>query len=307
MTEQDLLLMEKAILLAEECKPKIDSTPKVGAIIAIGGTTLGRGRRGAGDENDDEHAEFNAFEKVDDKTQLPQATLYTTLEPCTREVRTKELECCTELILQYGINRVFIGILDPNQGVTGKGLWKLQDLGVEVELFPPDLAWKLRAINTAFIRSQQTLGATIVSPKNGELLKTYTTGGKHTIQLECLNAPTDIANHLIVYREGLYYPQWGPFRHIAKKSWEINAHFGATGEHTLHIVTVNELGRALIQYYRKVTNLNIERRKKLQASFTGVDLGMLGGDYFGIEMTGLPKGIRSEASVTVTVAKSPMA
>jgi hypothetical protein len=72
-------------------------------------------------------------------------------------------------------------MLDPNQGVTGKGLWKLQDSGVEVELFPPGLAGQIRAINAPFIRSQQTLGATIISPKSGEILKTHQTAGRHPV------------------------------------------------------------------------------------------------------------------------------
>jgi pyrimidine deaminase RibD-like protein len=81
---------------------------KVGAVIAIGNKPLGRGRRGRGNEGDDDHAEQDALKQVADVTQLPQATLYTTLEPCTRAVRTKELECCTELILQHKIKKVFI-------------------------------------------------------------------------------------------------------------------------------------------------------------------------------------------------------
>src|SRR5437899_1830713 len=140
MADQDLALMRQAITWAEECNPMKESIPKVGAIIAVDGVAIGHGRRGTGNEGDDEHAECDAIGRVEDKGRLPQATLYTTLEPCTRAVRSKELECCTELILQHKIKKIFIGILDPNQGVTGKGLWELQTHGVEVELFPHDLA-----------------------------------------------------------------------------------------------------------------------------------------------------------------------
>jgi pyrimidine deaminase RibD-like protein len=259
---------------------------------------IGRGRRGTGQEGDDHHAERNALDQVTDKSMLPEATLYTTLEPCTRHVRSKPLECCTELIRQYQIKKVFIGILDPNQGVTGKGLWGLQDTGVEVNLFPHDLAQQIRASNAAFTRSQQTLGARIVAPNEGDELRTYETAGKHPIRFKCLNPPR-VDTYLLSYRGGQYWPQPGPFRQIEQGVWEIDAHFGTTGEHVLQLVTANDLGSVLIQYYRKVVELNRSRREK---SRDKIDLSILGDAYRGIEMNGLQKGLRLEASVTVVVA-----
>jgi pyrimidine deaminase RibD-like protein len=187
--KRDIEFMKLAISWANGCQPIKESIPKVGAVIAFGQEVIGRGRRGTGQEGDDEHAEWHAIEQVKNKSLLAQATLYTTLEPCTQEVRSKPLECCTELIRQHQIKRVFIGILDPNQGVTGKGLWHLQNAGVEVDLFPHDLSKEIRIQNAAFIRSQQTLGATIVAPSNGDELRTYETGGKHPIRFKCLNPP----------------------------------------------------------------------------------------------------------------------
>jgi hypothetical protein len=234
---------------------------------------------------------------------LPEATLYTTLEPCTKEVRTKGLESCTEQIHQHKIRRVFIGMLDPNQGVTGKGLWKLQDSGVEVALFPDNLAQQIRSMNAPFVRSQQTLGATIISPKDGDILKTYQTHGRYTIRLNCLNPPgTD--NYLLSFRQGLCWPQPHPFRQIKERVWEIDAYSGGpAGERTLHIVTVNDLGRTLIEYYQKVIRFNLDRREKLKNKISPAHLELLGGDYPGIQMNGLPKGVRSEASVAVIIAE----
>ena len=137
MTNADKDQMLRAIEQAKKCKPIAERIPKVGAIIAIGKRVIARGHRGTGNMNDDDHAELTAIKKVEDKSQLPQTTLYTTLEPCTKEVRSDPLKCCTELIKQLKFKKVFIGILDPNQGVTGKGLWDLQQHGIDVELFPP--------------------------------------------------------------------------------------------------------------------------------------------------------------------------
>jgi len=105
-------LMNKAIALAEKCEPVADRIPKVGAVIAIGDVVIGHGHRGTGTKGDDDHAEMVAISKVFDKSQLHAATLYTTLEPCTKEVRSDPTKCCTELIKQYGIRQVF-GIGSP--------------------------------------------------------------------------------------------------------------------------------------------------------------------------------------------------
>src|ERR1700689_2664021 len=110
MLDEDLGFMSRAIDWAEGCKPKFERIPKVGAIIvAKSGKVIGLGRRGTGIEGDDKHAERDAIDEVKDKTELAQSTMFTTLEPCTAEVRANELECCTELILQHRIKRVVIG------------------------------------------------------------------------------------------------------------------------------------------------------------------------------------------------------
>lgn len=290
--------MRKAIDYANDCHPSKPGIPRVGAIIAVGGQILSLGRRGTGKEHDDEHAEWNAFEQIRDKSVLANATLYTTLEPCTPAVRSVPLECCTQLIMQHQIKRVFVGILDPNQGVTGKGLYQLQEAGVEVALFPHELSREIRAQNAAFIRSQQTLCATIVSPKEGEELRTFEREGRHTVRFEASNPP-NAHTYLLIYKGGSYWPQEGPFHQIDAKTWEIDAHFGETGDFTLQLVTAGDLAEALIRYYRKVTGTNRRRRESLRGK---VDLSLLGGDYPGIEMNGLPKGVQLEASVRVTVA-----
>jgi pyrimidine deaminase RibD-like protein len=298
MEQHDRKFMLEAIKLASQCDPMEDSIPKVGAILAVETTEIGRGQRGTGKEGDDQHAEWHAINRVQDKGMLTKATLYTTLEPCTGEVRSKPLECCLELIRQHHVKKVFVGILDPNQGVTGKGLLRLQEDGVEVALFPHDLSKQIRAYNAPFIRSQQTLGATIVAPVNGAELHTYESAGKHTVRFKCLNPPGD-STYLLIYQNGSYWPQPGQFHKVAQREWRIDAHFGSVGEFDLQLVTANDLGTALIRYYRKVVQLNTRRREQVRDKL--LDLSLLGGDYPGIEMNGHPKGLRLEASVTVNV------
>jgi pyrimidine deaminase RibD-like protein len=251
MESPDLGFMKEAIKWADDCHPIRESVPKVGAIIAKGGKVIGHGRRGTDRAGDGRHAEEDAINQVADKSKLAGATLYTTLEPCTPDVRRNPLKCCTELIRRYRIKKVFIGILDPNQGVTGKGLWRLQDTGVEVELFPPQLSEEVRIQNADFIRSQQELGAAILTPKDGDVLRTYETGGKHPVELTCTNSPGN-DTYLLTYRDGRYWPQPGQLREIRPGVWGTVAHFGSIGNHDLYIVTADDLGNTLIRYYRKV-------------------------------------------------------
>jgi pyrimidine deaminase RibD-like protein len=299
MADHEFML--EAIKWAEACHPSKESIPKVGAIIVAENRVIGRGRRGTGAEGDDEHAEKNALQTVTeaDRSLLPKSILYTTLEPCTGEVRSIPHESCTELILQHKIPKVFIGILDPNQGVTGKGLWRLQHNNVDVELFPHKLVQQLRVQNAPFIRLQDTLGATIISPKNGDVLHTYKTGGKVTLQVKCLNPPST-NNHLLSLAYGQCWPQLNAFRQVGPRLWEVDANFGGTGDHTLQIITANELGNILIEYYKKIVRLNRARRDKFKDK---PEISLLGGDYNGIPMNGSPKGFRVEASVAVTIAK----
>lgn len=307
MTDSDLERICEAIRLAESCNPKKESIPRAGAVIAVGDKVIGRGRRSDGRDGDDRYAEWAALQSVAEahRPELPNATLYTTLEPCTRTVLTNGQECCTDLILRHGIKRVVIGILDPNQELTGKGLGQLQSYGVEVSLFPQDLAQQVRALNAEFIRAQQGLGAIILSPAQGETLKIYETGARYTIRFKCLNPPSS-NTHLLTYIAGQWWPQSEPFRQVKGDEWAVDAFFGATGYHTLHIVTAGDLGQVLVEYYKKVCRQNRERRSRLKDRLDAEGMELLGGDYPGIHMIGLPKGLRSEASVSVYIAKKTL-
>ena len=72
----------------------------------------------------DFHAERNALLNC---TEDPAgADLYVTLEPCCHHGRTPP---CTDIILEKGIRRVFVGALDVNPKVAGQGVQILRDLG----------------------------------------------------------------------------------------------------------------------------------------------------------------------------------
>jgi len=313
MEPVDLENMDKAIAQAEQCRPIAERIPKVGAIIAIGETVIGKGHRGTGSPDDDEHAEWHAIMGIQDRSQLPRATVYTTLEPCTPEVRSDPLKCCTELIRQGGVKRAFIGILDPNQGVRGKGLWELQDRGIEVELFPPDMAKKIRALNDKFIRAQRALGIRILEPVSGALVRTYEKGGTLVLKGEFLNEPGDDVVAFISGPDGHWFPQPYSLKSTGKPNeWQVKVHFGKYGAHRIYIVKANDLGMALVNYYHKVLRTNKERKNQLRGKLKIQDkegedafLRTLPGDHQGIELNRLPKGLEVQASVDVVVEMPP--
>ena len=99
--------------------------PMVGAVLVQGSRIVGEGyHHYAGGP----HAEIHALRKAG--TRARGATLYTNLEPCCHlEKRTPP---CTDAIIQNKIQRVVVGMRDPNPSVNGKGLSILRRFGITV-------------------------------------------------------------------------------------------------------------------------------------------------------------------------------
>lgn len=75
------------------------------------------------------HAEVNAINSIKDLSLLASATLYVSLEPCSHFGKTPP---CADLIVKHKIPNVVVGILDPNEKVSGRGIQKLKDTGCNV-------------------------------------------------------------------------------------------------------------------------------------------------------------------------------
>ncbi len=102
--------------------------PSVGAVIVYKDTIIGEGFTSA---YGGAHAEVNAINSVEDQELLQQSTLYVSLEPCSHHGKTPP---CSDLIITKKIPRVVIGCIDTFAEVSGKGIKKLQDHGIEVTL-----------------------------------------------------------------------------------------------------------------------------------------------------------------------------
>lgn len=92
------------------------------------------------------HAERNALNKLED---AKDCTLVVNLEPCVHQGKTPP---CTDIIIKKGIKRVVYGMEDPNPLVSGKGLEKLREAGIEV--FGPVLEKECEILNEVFIKNQ---------------------------------------------------------------------------------------------------------------------------------------------------------
>jgi len=152
MKGQDYQLAKRAIEEAAASERGDAKDPKVGAVLIKEGEDATSAHRGQFEKGD--HAEFTLLQKIlRSKDRTTGATLYTTLEPCT--TRSHDKLPCADWIIQKGIRRVVIGILDPNPTICGRGYWKLVDAGIEVELFPPDLAAEVLRLNETFVQSHR--------------------------------------------------------------------------------------------------------------------------------------------------------
>ncbi len=96
--------------------------PYVGAVVVRSGQVIGTACRGDQDPRD--HAEFGVLEKKLPRERLAGSTVYTTLEPCT--TRNHPKVTCADRLIERRVSRVVIGMLDPDQRITGKGVLKLR-------------------------------------------------------------------------------------------------------------------------------------------------------------------------------------
>jgi diaminohydroxyphosphoribosylaminopyrimidine deaminase / 5-amino-6-(5-phosphoribosylamino)uracil reductase len=141
--------LDRAVELAERGRGMTRPNPVVGAVVVRDGEVVGEGwhERAGGP-----HAEVSALEQAGDLARG--ATLYVSLEPCSRHGRTPP---CVDAILAAGIARVVVGAEDPVQD----GAASLRRAGVEVEV--EDL-WAARVQNEAW-RTWATQGRPFVTYK----------------------------------------------------------------------------------------------------------------------------------------------
>lgn len=118
--------MQRAIELAKQGLGSVAPNPMVGCVIVKHDKIIAEGYH---QQYGGLHAEPNAMRLLSDE-ELSEASLYVSLEPCSHFGKTPP---CADLIIDKKIKEVFIGSLDTNPLVSGKGVQKLKDAGIKVE------------------------------------------------------------------------------------------------------------------------------------------------------------------------------
>lgn len=129
ITDDDILLLQEAMVLAQQGEGRVNPNPLVGALIVKDDDVVASGYHTS---YGDLHAEREAFKYADEHgIDCTGTTMYVTLEPCCHQGHQPP---CTDAIMEHKVSRVVVGLLDPNPLVAGNGIKILRDAGIEVDI-----------------------------------------------------------------------------------------------------------------------------------------------------------------------------
>ena len=138
----DEKFMRRALELAIKAIGQTSPNPMVGCVIVKEEQIIGEGYHlKAGTP----HAEVHALAAAG--VQARGATAYVTLEPCSHFGRTPP---CADALIRAGITRVVVAMKDPNPLVSGRGIDRLREAGIIVDVGL--LLQEASVINEVFIK-----------------------------------------------------------------------------------------------------------------------------------------------------------
>ena len=118
--------MARALQLAVRGRYGAHPNPMVGCVIVRDGAVVGEGWHERAGEP---HAEINALLAAGDNARG--ATVYVSLEPCAHHGKTPP---CADALVEAGVGRVVAAMEDPFGDVAGRGLERLREAGIPVEV-----------------------------------------------------------------------------------------------------------------------------------------------------------------------------
>lgn len=138
--------MKRVLQLAQKGMGRTSPNPMVGCVVVKNGNIISEGFH---EQYGGFHAERNALTRCGTETEG--AELYVNLEPCCHQGKTPP---CTDIIIAKKIKKVYIGCLDSNPLVAGKGIEILQHHGIQVEV--GILEKECRSLNEVFFHYMET-------------------------------------------------------------------------------------------------------------------------------------------------------
>ncbi len=192
-SDGDVHYMAQALLMARRGLGRSGSNPSVGAIIVdpVSGEIIARGTTA---DTGRPHAETIAIARAGIRAKG--ATLYVTLEPCSHFGRTPP---CADAVIAAGIARVVVGIEDPDLRVSGRGIERLRNAGINVDVGV--LAADCRRVtlghisrvtrNRPFVQIKLAVGADGLVPRGTAGHPVFVTGPEARAQAHLLRAEAD--------------------------------------------------------------------------------------------------------------------
>ena len=118
--------MRLALIESRKALPACAPNPPVGCVIVADNQLVASGYTGAPGQP---HAEVMALRAL--RRSPRGVTVYVTLEPCSFAGRTPS---CARALTEAGVDRVYVGIVDPDPRNQGRGIDLLRAANIDVEV-----------------------------------------------------------------------------------------------------------------------------------------------------------------------------
>jgi len=154
--------------LALQAQGRTAPNPVVGAVVLdASGAVVGEGFHARAGQA---HAEVEALNAAGERAK--DGTLYVNLEPCCHHGRTGP---CAQRVIESGVRRVVVGMLDPNPKVAGGGVAAIRANGIAVDVgvLEPACRWENRAFLSRIVRSRPWVCLKLATTLDGQIADRY--------------------------------------------------------------------------------------------------------------------------------------